>query len=88
MTPHRQWFTPGSYMRLDTPRKVHFGDNSFVEASGIGTMDLTSKVSGQTKRITLTGVLYVPAFSLTLVSVHHLANQTTSQYSVNKPVES
>ncbi|KAF8578269.1 hypothetical protein K439DRAFT_1362552, partial [Ramaria rubella] len=53
--------------------KVHSGDNSFAEAPGTDTIHFMSAVSGQTKKIVLTGVLYVPAFSLMLVSVHHLA---------------
>ncbi|KAF8580313.1 hypothetical protein K439DRAFT_1357266 [Ramaria rubella] len=66
MNPHRQWFIPGSYRQLSTPQKVHFGDNSFAEASGVGT-------------IWLENVLHVPVFSLTLILVYRLtkANYTS-----------
>ncbi|KAF8578793.1 hypothetical protein K439DRAFT_1273292, partial [Ramaria rubella] len=53
--------------------KIHFGDNSFAEAPGTGTVCFISKSSGKAKRVTLTNVLHVPTFLLTLVSVHHLA---------------
>ncbi|KAF8574399.1 hypothetical protein K439DRAFT_1265665, partial [Ramaria rubella] len=53
--------------------KVHFGDNYFAEASGMGFVCFKSKSSGNTKKITLTNILHVPVFSLTLILVHRLA---------------
>ncbi|KAF8573575.1 hypothetical protein K439DRAFT_1295431, partial [Ramaria rubella] len=63
MTPHQHWFVPGSYKHFATPQKVHFGDNSFAEASRMGSVCFESKSSGNMKKITSTNVLHVPVFS-------------------------
>ena len=50
------------YQLLTTPRPVHLGDSSRVDASGIGVVRLGNG-------ITLTGVLHVPSMQLNLFSV-------------------
>ncbi|KAF8589720.1 hypothetical protein K439DRAFT_1331889 [Ramaria rubella] len=74
MTPHWHWFVPGTYKQLDVHQKIHFSDNSFVEALGTGTVRVMSKLPGKEREIMLTYILHIPTFSLTLVSVHHLKN--------------
>ncbi|KAF8575996.1 hypothetical protein K439DRAFT_1368470 [Ramaria rubella] len=78
MTPHQHWFIPGMYNLLSTPQKIHFRDNSFVEAPGLGTICFTSKSSGKERKITLTNILHVLTFSLTLISVPHLVESNYS----------
>jgi transposase InsO family protein len=75
IVPHRDWFESTSYRAFDKPRKVHFGDQSYAEALGIGDVHLTSKVDGQTCTVILTHVLHVPSFNLSLISVHRLCNK-------------
>ncbi|KAF8589038.1 hypothetical protein K439DRAFT_1333776, partial [Ramaria rubella] len=60
-------------------KKKRKRDNSFAEASGVGTIWLESVSSGNKRKITLMDVLHVPVFSLTLISVYHLtkANYTS-----------
>lgn len=72
IVPHRHWFEKGSYKTLDPPRRIHFGDGSFVEAVGIGTVRLLSYVGADTHEIALSDVLLAPSFGLSLVSVHRL----------------
>ncbi|KAF8573919.1 hypothetical protein K439DRAFT_1274453, partial [Ramaria rubella] len=57
MTPHQHWFIPRSYK----------------QASGTGSVCFESKSLGSTKRITLTNVLHILVFLLTLISVHRFA---------------
>ena len=45
MTSHREWFN--TYKKID-PLKVYLGDNNTVEAVGIGNINLTTEVNGQT----------------------------------------
>jgi hypothetical protein len=72
ITPLHEWFEPGSYQTLSPPRKIHFGDNSYAEATGMGTIILESKIGDETIDIELSDVLHVPTFSLTLISVNRL----------------
>ncbi|KAJ6627088.1 hypothetical protein B0H10DRAFT_1677780, partial [Mycena sp. CBHHK59/15] len=73
MSPNRDWFIPDPYRPLNPPRKVRFGDDSFVEAVGIGSILFkrnTDKTRG--KSIQLDKVLFVPSFSVSLISVYRL----------------
>ena len=72
MTPYREWFKCGTFQELNPPRKVRFGDNSFVNATGIGTISLECEVDGKARMTELKHALYVPSFHLTLISVHQL----------------
>ncbi|KZP02766.1 hypothetical protein FIBSPDRAFT_669931, partial [Athelia psychrophila] len=67
--PHLSWIDPNTFQPLVPPRRVAFGDNSFVEAIGTGTMTLTTKTS----EIKLSNVLVVPDFKVSLISVSKLA---------------
>ncbi|KAF9555169.1 hypothetical protein CPC08DRAFT_615715, partial [Agrocybe pediades] len=66
------WFEPTSFRTLNPPREVHFGDESCVHATGIGSITLRDKVNGKDTLTTLENVLYIPTFKLTLVSVRKL----------------
>jgi hypothetical protein len=55
---------------LYLPRKVRFGDDSYVEAIGIGSILFKSRVTG--KKIWLDKILHVPSFSVMLISVYRL----------------
>ena len=72
MTLHRKWFKCRTFKKLSPPQKIHFGDDSFVEATGVGTIALKCKVNGSTKITELENTLYVPSFRLTLVSICRL----------------
>ncbi|KZV59031.1 hypothetical protein PENSPDRAFT_620827, partial [Peniophora sp. CONT] len=43
MTPHAEWFETGSYRRLDPPRRVRLGNDSFCDAVGTGIVRLSCK---------------------------------------------
>jgi hypothetical protein len=67
--PHLSWIDPNTFRSLVPPHHVAFGDNSFVEAIGMGTMSLITKKA----EFKLTEVLVVPEFKVSLVSVSKLA---------------
>ncbi|KZP30639.1 hypothetical protein FIBSPDRAFT_694235, partial [Athelia psychrophila] len=67
--PHISWVDPNTFRPLIPPRRVAFGDNSFVEAIGTGTMTLITKKA----EVKLSNVLVVPDFKVSLVSVSKLA---------------
>ena len=72
MTPHQKWFKCGTFRELNPPQKVHFRDDSYVKAMGVGTIALECKIDGSTKITKLENTLYIPSFQLTLVLVQHL----------------
>ena len=67
--PHLSWVDPNTFRPLVPPRRVAFGDDSFVEAIGTGTMTLVTKKT----EVKLTHVLVVPDFKVALISVSKLA---------------
>jgi hypothetical protein len=73
--PYREWFDPATYRTLDQPHPVRFGDNSSVDAIGVGDVRLISRVSGKVFDITLSDVLHVPTFKISLVSVNRLCRK-------------
>ena len=72
IVPHHSWFR--TYQPLDPPCPMTLGDNSDAMAIGIGTIPLISHVSGTTYEITLSNVLLIPEFQISLISVNHLAS--------------
>ncbi|EGO04339.1 hypothetical protein SERLA73DRAFT_68037 [Serpula lacrymans var. lacrymans S7.3] len=66
-------FEPGTYHVLNPPRTISFGDESSVNAIGIGTVILQATVGKKDYNIALLNVLLVPNFTLALVSVHKLS---------------
>ena len=73
MTPCRDWFIPGTFKPLNPPRKIRFGDELYCDATGIGSISLPNEMDkSSTSPTKLDGVLYAPAFSLTLISVRKL----------------
>jgi hypothetical protein len=74
ITPHCEWFKPGPYKTLSPPCKIHFGDNSYAEAIGIGMLVLESKIGKNTFDIKLTNILHVLTFLLTLILVNRLCH--------------
>lgn len=73
MTSVREWFACDSFKPLDPPRRVRFGDESYVEATGIGSITLSTKIGTRTVETKLNDVLYIPSFKITLISVRRLA---------------
>ncbi|KAJ6612195.1 hypothetical protein B0H10DRAFT_1743289, partial [Mycena sp. CBHHK59/15] len=73
MVPTLEWFIAKTFKQLEPPTRVRFGDESFAEATGVGEVQLLSIVKGNKFLLTLTNVLYVPSFQVSLVSVHQLA---------------
>lgn len=57
---------------MNPPRQVRFGDESVVNAVGIGTIHLVSAVGKNKFNIRLSDVLLIPSFSLSLISVNKL----------------
>ncbi|KAF8150973.1 hypothetical protein B0H34DRAFT_625598, partial [Crassisporium funariophilum] len=74
MTPRRDWFIPHSFKRINPPRLVHFGDESTVPVIGIGNVVLHQTINGETFKVIVHNVLFVPAFTLTLLSVRRFNN--------------
>ncbi|KZV59268.1 hypothetical protein PENSPDRAFT_541880, partial [Peniophora sp. CONT] len=75
MTPHAEWFETGSYRRLDPPRRVRLGNDSFCDAVGTGIVRLSCKTKRGPCDVALARSLHVPTFGITLVSVHRLAKK-------------
>ncbi|KAJ7684521.1 hypothetical protein DFH06DRAFT_903114, partial [Mycena polygramma] len=73
MVPILEWFIAKTFKQLDPPKRVRFGDESFAEATGIGEVQLLSTVKGKQILLTLTNLLYIPSFQVSLISVHQLA---------------
>jgi hypothetical protein len=75
IVPYSDWFDPSTYRTLTTPRRIHFGDESYVEATGVGNVHLKCQVGESTHEITLRNVLYAPSFKLALISVHRICER-------------
>ncbi|KAJ7245872.1 hypothetical protein B0H12DRAFT_999273, partial [Mycena haematopus] len=67
--------TGASKHMLNPPKRVRFGDETFAEATGIGQIQLMSNVKGKQILLTLSDVLYVPSFQVSLISVQKLAEK-------------
>ena len=78
MACNRTWFT--MYCPLSPPSPVTLGDNSSVEATGIGTVTPRTRVGGATNEFILSNVLFVPDFQITLISVNKLAKAGLSTF--------
>lgn len=74
MIPNLEWFQPETYQILQPPKKIRFGDESFADAVGYGTVCFLSKVEGHTYEIVLRWVLHVPSFTVSLISVPRLGH--------------
>ncbi|KZV93193.1 hypothetical protein EXIGLDRAFT_573919, partial [Exidia glandulosa HHB12029] len=72
MCPKLSFFKPSTFVMFDTPKRVRFGDDSYAEAHGCGQLVFRSVVNGEGYELTISGVLYVPSFKLTLISVSSL----------------
>ena len=72
------WFT--TYHSLSPQSPVTLGDNSSMEATGIGTVTLCTWVGGATNEFILSNVLFVPDFQITLISVNKLAKAGLSTF--------
>ena len=70
MTPSKDWFH--SFKPLSPPQKIQFRDDSIVYATGQGTILLKQNAGNMTPTTTIRHTLLVPAFKVTLLSVHHL----------------
>ena len=56
MTPHRVAFHT---YEVISPRNVHLGDDSIVDAIGVGSIIVEVLVRGHLKKVTMKDVLYV-----------------------------
>src|SRR5918997_5494584 len=66
MTPHRVAFDT---YEVITSRNVHLGDDSVVDAVGIGSIVVQVLVRGNPKRLRIKDVLHVPKLQANLLSV-------------------
>ena len=85
MVPHHSWFC--SYMPLWTSCPVTLGNDAMTHATGIGNFVVSSIVNGETYEITLSNILLVPEFQLSLISVNWLSavRLSTLLYSLQTP---
>jgi hypothetical protein len=82
MTPHRAAFD--MYEVIPT-RNVHMGDDSIVEAIGMGSILVKVMVKGRTKRIRIKDVFHVPKLHANLLSVNKiLSNGYQVQLNMNE----
>lgn len=52
-----------SYVELDEPRSVRFGNNQFREGFGVGEVLVESRIGDSVRLVLLKDVLYVPTLS-------------------------
>ena len=71
MTPHRMAFHT---YEVISPRNVHLGDDSVVNAIGIGSILVEVLVRGREKMMTIKDVLHVPKLQANLLSVSKLVS--------------
>ena len=71
MTPHKEAFAT---YEVISPRNVHMGDDSIVEAVGMGSIVVEVMVRGQPKRIRIHDALHVPMLKANLLSVSKLVS--------------
>lgn len=71
MTPNRAVFD--TYEAI-APRNVHLGDDSVVEAVGVGSIVVEVLVGGRSKRIRIKNSLHVPKLQANLLSVSKLVS--------------
>ena len=69
---------PGTFKPIVPPCRIRFGDNSLVDAVGIGKLELRARASGRSYDVELRVTLLVPSFSLSLVSVPKLCKAKLS----------
>ncbi|KAF8977917.1 hypothetical protein BDQ17DRAFT_1266162 [Cyathus striatus] len=69
MTPRYNIFDCASFQHLHPPKKVKFGDNSFVDAVGMGSITLCDVSDRKNVKTMLHNVLYIPLFTLMLISI-------------------
>jgi hypothetical protein len=82
MTPHKAAFD--MYEVIPT-RNVHMGDDSIVEAIGMGSILVELMVKGQTRRIRIKDVLHVPKLHANLLSVSKiLSSGCKVQFNMNE----
>jgi hypothetical protein len=82
MTPHKAAFD--MYEVIPT-RNVHMGDDSIVEAIGMGSIFVEVMVKGRTKRIRIKDVLHVPKLHANLLSVSKiLSSGCKVQFNMNE----
>lgn len=78
MTFHKDWFSV--FRSTDSSSSVvQIGDNSFVQAEGIGSVEVLALVNGQWEPRTLENTLYVPKLKKNLFSV---GAATSEQYKI------
>jgi len=82
MTPHRAAFD--MYEVIPT-RNVHMGDDSIVEAIGMGSILVEVMVKGRTKRIRIKDVPHVPKLHANLLSVSNILSSACKvQFNMNE----
>jgi hypothetical protein len=82
MTPHRAAFD--MYEVIPT-RNMHMGDDTIVEAIGMGFILVEVMVKGRTKRIKIKDVLHVPKLHANLLSVSKISSSGCKvQFNMNE----
>ncbi|KAA1475545.1 hypothetical protein DENSPDRAFT_783530, partial [Dentipellis sp. KUC8613] len=64
-----------AYEEFDKPLAVWLGDNSSIDALGVGRIPVFMRAAGETHKVILQDVLYVPDLHGNLISVSHLTKR-------------
>ena len=81
MSSKRSWFH--TYRELAAPRRVWLGDNSSIEAVGVGQILTEMCAAGHWSHVMLQDVLYVPKLHGHLMSVPQLAQRQAHVHFIN-----
>jgi transposase InsO family protein len=73
MSCNRDWFY--SFSTLARPIRVTLGDNSCINATGVGRIPVRMRANGQWNNAVLQDVLFVPELNGNLLSVAHLTER-------------
>lgn len=75
MTPHRLWFVESTFQKLRRPIAIHLGDDSKINATGLGSIKCVQHLNGERHHLIINNVLYAPDLAVTLLSVRRLARR-------------
>jgi hypothetical protein len=82
MCAHHDWFH--HYSPLSSPIDVVLGDDSSIQASGVGCISVHMQANGQSMPVVLQDVLHVPELHRNLLSVLQFAQCGTEMYFVRE----
>ncbi|KAG2138323.1 hypothetical protein DEU56DRAFT_698221, partial [Suillus clintonianus] len=60
MTPRRSWFVESTFRKLRKPIAIHLGDDSTINATGLGSIQCVQHLNGERRHLIIDDVLYAP----------------------------